>query len=188
MIRIAVSGAHGVGKTTLIRELGRICPETRIVGNVMRSLAKAGYAVGANTTPRTLSAYLEKQLAQEEKAFRSGRSVLSDRIFVDGAAYIIAAHKLELSEYGWSEDLIELIKSIARLHALRYNRHVYVPIEFPLQSEDPLNVHGGRFQRAVDEALRSLLVDDWPVPLLEVRGTIVERAETVADVLREADG
>ena len=184
MTRAAVSGAHYVGKSTLLDHLVLRNPGLQVIGNLMRDIAQNGYGVGADTTPATLTVYLQRQMVQED-AVPKTMHLVSDRVFVDGLAYIMAAVQLGINGYNWSQEVLSLLESVARLHATRYDYHVYIPIEFPLSSGDPLHLHGLGFQRTVDQCLRQLLGQDWPITVVEVTGSLEQRTTTVSNLLRK---
>lgn len=184
MTRVAVSGAHGVGKTTLLDALrDRAGNRIHLVGNVIRGIAAEGYPVGSSTVPETLAVYLERQQNQE-RAAPCGVHVVSDRILADGLAYVLAAIDIGVAKYPWAPGELRLLDAAARLHASRFDYHVFLPAEFPLSPGNPLHMHGPAFQLAVETRLRMLVADNWPVPVVEVRGSVDDRVEAIVALLK----
>jgi len=153
-----------------------------IVENVMRSIAADGFPVNVATTPGTLAEYLRRQVRLELMS-ASFTHLLSDRILVDGAAYVLAAQRMRLLRYPWGPGEIEFLVAAARLHATFFDVHLLVPIEFNFSGPDPLHAHGAEFRQAVDTTLRELLAEDWPIPLVEVTGSVEGRAATAIELL-----
>lgn len=61
---------------------------------------------------------------------------------------------------------------------------MFLPAEFPLSPGNPLHIHGPAFQLAVETRLRMLLADNWPVPVVEVRGSVDDRVEAIVALLK----
>jgi hypothetical protein len=185
MTRIALSGAHRVGKSTLVRALMESRSDVYSIGNIMRDIIAAGLPAGIRTTPETLSVYLDRQLRSEllVRTKTNAAHVVSDRVLVDGVAYVLAAQKASAEhEYNWRPEELKFLRVAAKLHASRYDIHAYVPIEFAFDESDALDL-GRELQEAVDAELQALLSDDWPIPVEVVRGTVAERVLAVSRFL-----
>jgi dephospho-CoA kinase len=182
--RIAISGSHGVGKSTLINEIvnlhrAKVC----LVGNIMRDLAKQGFPVGSAVTPQTIAKYLEKQKNQEIAASKLSQNILSDRILLDGLAYIQASAETGICSYSWSPNEILLLESAARLHSSFYDYQVILPIEFPVVANDFLNLHGDDFRKIVDDKIHKICANDWPIPVHIIKGSVKERVNLLEQLI-----
>jgi len=182
MMRFAMSGAHQVGKTTII---DAVRDQFEILGGVMRAVAAGGYGVAAETTPETIEAYMAKQLESEAGAAR-GRDVLSDRVLLDGLAYVEAAKEFGFASYPWWDAEIMLLRTAARAHAASFDVHCFIPIEFPSNSDLPFHAGGEDFRAAVSDRLAAHLDDAWPIPVVRVSGSVEERVATLRSILNRS--
>ena len=184
-MRVAISGAHCTGKTTLVREVIERMPDVIAQGNIMRSMIQLGHGVGPNTTPETLATYLLRQTELEGKASPSANAIC-DRVFADGVAYVLAAVDLGIAAYTWTPEVLELLKSVAVLHAARYDRHVLVRTLLPLPECHPMHVYGSSYQQLVDSHLHELLQHQWSVEVVELFGTLDDNVRTVTELLQRS--
>lgn len=174
-MRIALSGSHQVGKTTLISAL----PSSfATVGGVMREVAANGFGVAANTEPKTIEEYIRLQVASEHARQRTDH-VISDRVLLDGLAYVEAAVRTGVARYEWTENELRLLRAAAKLHANTFDLHCYVPIEFDVSSELPFHGGGEELRRTVADVMERHLADDWPIPVLSLRGSVEERLDSL---------
>jgi hypothetical protein len=169
-MRIAVSGTHCSGKTTLVEELSGLLPAYEVVHEPYHLLVEDGYDFNHPPSLEDFEAQLQRSL-EELRARR--KDALFDRCPFDVLAYI-SAH-----EDGEAFDLDEWLPRIrSAMQAL--DLIVFVPIEEPdrmasaVEDEDD-----GEYRSIVDEKLRELLVDDsldLGVEVLVVEGTTTQRA------------
>ena len=174
-LRIALTGAHATGKTTIAAELARAIPGYRVIEEPYYQLESEGYAFGASPTLEDFEMQLERSIRNVEGL--QGGSIF-DRSPADYLAYLLshgdggpatAAH--------WFP---KVGGAIATLDLL-----VFVPIERPDRIETR---EASRLRRRVDTALRAgLLADDWgfDATILEVNGSPDER---VAQILARIEG
>lgn len=184
MTRVAVSGSHQVGKSTVINA---VRDHVGVAGNVMRSLAEAGLGVAANTTPRTIEAYVRAQLKSERQASKKQQHLVSDRVVLDGLAYVEAAVRRREASYPWSRPELELLGAAARLHAASFDLHVFIPIEFTTTSELPFHAGGEAFRKLVSDLIQHHLEDEWPTPVIRITGSPEERAVQMRAALKIAE-
>lgn len=85
-MRIAVSGAHRTGKTTLIEELGRALPACEVLDEPYRLLAEEGYEFAETPSLEDFELQLERSL---ECIAGSGEDCLFDRCPADFLAYLV---------------------------------------------------------------------------------------------------
>lgn len=183
MKRIAISGSHGVGKTTLLDALNdKLGAKMHLIGNIMRTLAAEGYPVGSSTTPDTLTAYLLRQCEQERRA-PMDIHVFSDRVLTDGLAYILAAIDDRIASYSWGVGELKILEAAARLHISKYDYHVILPVEFSLVPGDTLHRHGEEFRLKVEQRLRNIVANDWPIPVIEIRGSVEKRVDMLTKLV-----
>src|SRR5688572_12326234 len=88
-VRIAVSGSHGVGKSTLVADLARALPGYMVMVEPFVSLVEEGHSFADPPTVEDFEAQLERSI---EMLGDAGADVLFERCPVDFLAYI-AAHE-----------------------------------------------------------------------------------------------
>src|SRR5436305_1679678 len=170
-MRIAVSGAHRTGKTTLIEELSRALPNYVVVDEPYYLLAEEGHEFAEMPSLDDFELQLERSIQCVED---SGEDQLFDRCPADMLAYLIAHRDSNGLDVGvW---LPRLESAMRRLDLI-----VFVPIEHPdrVVVSDP---EDRELRRRVDEELRDIVVEDrWSFGLesIEVTGTLRERARQV---------
>jgi len=174
-LRIALTGSHGAGKTTLARALAEKLDKTLIADRARSAALETGVnhvrELREDRQKAMLFQYavLVRQLAEEARRPLTG--FVSDRSTLDFLAYWQA--------YGLPEN--PAYEKVCLNN--RYDLLVYVPAEFPPE-EDGFRDPDPAFQREVDRRIRELLpLVPWPV--VRVSGTLEKRAAAVLTRLRE---
>jgi predicted ATPase len=165
-MRIAFSGAHRTGKSTLLEAVAERLPGHRTVDEPYWLLEEEGYQASDPPSAADYVAQLRRSIALLAEA---GRDVLFDRCPADIIAYLRATD---------SEDEADEWLDAARAAMASLDLVVLVPIEAPdriavAASEDR------RLRRDVDEVLQALLLDDGlgaAVTVVDVRGDVDRRA------------
>lgn len=173
--RIAFSGAHSTGKTTLLGAVSQVlaaqgCAITE-VKEVARQVLRRGIPVNRSSTLETYIALFEGHLRQDLAA-REGVVIL-DRFLPDYVAYALVHGNCP-------KDLLLLARHCHFLLAetLGYQRVFFFPIEFGLDEDgdrDPDPV----YQTAISDSIRSVL-DQWGQSYTHLSGSIDAR---IAEVL-----
>jgi predicted ATPase len=177
-MRIAVTGTHRVGKSTLIEALEERLADYRVVDEPYHLLEEEGYEF---TSPPSLEDFLEQlrrsmELLEEEEG---ARDVLFDRCPVDFLGYLLTHEEAESFD---QEEWLARIRST--LQTLDFV--IFVPIEerdrIPLPAhEDP------ELREKVDEKLAGMLLDDpleLGVEVLPVHGSLSARVTQVLERLK----
>lgn len=170
-MRIAISGSHRVGKTSLVDSLAERLPGYAVVDEPYHLLEDDGYEFTDPPSLEDFEAQLERSLAALEDA---GRDVVFDRCPVDVLAYLLEhddASALEPDD--WLDQIRDAVQTLDLI--------VFVAIE----DADRIAVapHEDAAQRrAVNDRLRELLVDEAlgaDVEVLTVAGDVRARTEQV---------
>jgi hypothetical protein len=176
-MRIAISGSHLVGKTTLAEALAEALPRYELVPEPYHLLEEDGYEF--EETPSIED--FERQL---ERSFRclgeSGMNVVFDRCPLDVLGYLVTHRNADAFQLkGWMPRVRE---SVAKLDLI-----VFVPIEDPDRVAVPRSQ--ARLRAEVDLALRDIIADDAYGLKLEVitaEGTPSARLRHVVSHLRSS--
>lgn len=150
-MKIAISGAHSTGKTTLVECLKKdpMFKDYTFITNLTRNIKKDGYVINENAGNRTQMKVIE---VAEDVVNRSG-NIIADRCILDAYVYTYVLHKRGSVEYyvmNWSREVYYL------------NRHKYDVI-FLVDANIPL----------VDDGIRSTDI--------EFRNQVIEKFNELAD-------
>jgi len=178
-MRIAVSGAHRVGKSTLVEALEERLEGYRAVEEPYRLLEEEGHAFGL---PPSLEDFLEQlrralELLEDEEL---GRHVVFDRCPLDFLGYLLTHEDAE------SFDLEEWLPRV-RAAVQTLDLIVYVPIEGDGRIRLPSHEEPAP-RAAVDEKLAWILLDDPFDMGVEVRCVEGPPSARMAQVLEHLGG
>jgi predicted ATPase len=168
-MRVAVSGTHRTGKTTLVEALGELLPSYEVVEEPYHQLVEEGHEFAEMPSLEDF----ELQLRRSIDCLGEGGDQLFDRCPADLLAYLVTHEDADAFD-------LDAWLSRARVAMRQLDLVVYVPIEQPDRVVVPSAERALR--RRVDEALREGLVDDrWEfgVEVLEVEGSTAERLRQV---------
>jgi predicted ATPase len=177
-MRIAVSGAHRTGKTTLVEELLRALPTYEVIDEPYYLLAEEGHEFAEMPC-------LEDFELQLERSIESMAEDEDDRIFDRCPADILAYLITHRDSEGFDVErwLPRVRSAMERLDLI-----VFVPVEDPdrVTASEP---DDAELRQRVDEKLREIVLEDrWElgVEVLEVTGTPRERVRQVLACVRGA--
>jgi len=175
-VRLAVSGAHGTGKTTLIGELCERLPGHIAVDEPYASLEDEGHEFAFPPTADDYRAQLERAL---DNLRLPGDELIFDRTPLDFLAYLAVIGCATDQEAARDE----LAPLFARLDAL-----ILLPLTAEARRLLP-RPDLPELSEAVDEALLTLAhtdpIDAWSdVPILQLDGPLDQRVEHLLRLLR----
>jgi hypothetical protein len=176
-MRIAVSGSHRTGKSTLVSELSALLPTHAVVDEPYHLMEEDGYDFLYPPSLEDFEAQLERSI---EFLGQADDDVLFDRCPIDFLGYI-ALHE-EGDSFDFDAWLPRVRDAVETLDLV-----VFVPIETRDRIAFPPSDDEGATRAAVDEKLRELLLDDpWElgVDVLEVEGDPESRARAVLRKIR----
>ncbi len=169
-MRIAISGSHATGKSSLVAELSHRVADFATIEEPYYLLEADGYVFDTPPTTDDFVALLERAVALLGE--RREAPVLFDRSPADYLAYIAAKHVKARS------DLRDLTTAVASaLETL--DLVVFVSVE---RADRIAGAELPRLRRRVDRFLREMLIEGawgFDVPVLEVHGTVAERTAQV---------
>jgi hypothetical protein len=175
-VRIAFSGTHRSGKSTLVEQLSTLLPRYSALEEPYALLEEEGYESADPPSIDDFQAQLERSLAALENG---EQDVLFDRCPADILAYLFThddAAAFDADE--WLDRIAAALKTLDLV--------VFVPIED--SDRIPVAAHDDRVQRlAVHEKLEEMFTDElfgWSVDVLRVEGDAQQRAQQVIAKIR----
>jgi predicted ATPase len=178
-VRIAFSGSHRVGKSTLIESVAGVLPGYTTVDEPYYLLEEEGYESSETPSVDDFQVQLERSLVALED---DDQDVLFDRCPADLFAYLLV-HE-DASAFAADDWLARTREAMQTLDLV-----VFVPIED--RDRIALASHEDRAYRlAVHEKLHDLLVDDalgFEAEVIIVRGDVRERVDQVMARINERD-
>lgn len=180
-MRIAVSGTHRVGKTTLAHEIVDALPGHDFVDEPYHDLAAGGHVFAH---PPGVADF-EYQLEHALETFGDDTDdVVFDRCPADLLAYLFVATGYDHEVVPqWGDRVCEAVRSLDAL--------VFVPIEVPEVIEFTTEEDSTLSRDPVHDLLRSWVVEgglDLGVPTLEVQGPVTHRVRVALDWLAGVRG
>lgn len=172
-MKIAFTGAHHVGKTSLAEKIHALVPEFIFIAEPYQELLEEGHLFSEAPNPEDFSIQLERSLENVEI---DELDVLFDRSPLDLLAYIHVTGGAEASR-GFYLKVKEAMDEIDLL--------VFVPIENPdiiggTESEFP------KLRKQVNDLLEEW-IDAFDLDTITVNGTLAEREKQVIEAILRFD-
>lgn len=166
-MKIGIVGAHGVGKTTLARELAKRLNLTLVPDTAAEAFHK-GWAVNEKTTVENQFWILSKQIEYEREIITN---FIADKTLYDNIVY---------SKYIFEDPEIHSVINKIVLANSNYHLLIYIPIEIELvddgRSVDPV------FQKLIDKEYIRVL-KSMGLQYHEVRGSVEERVNKSLQII-----
>lgn len=172
-MKIAFTGTHNVGKTSLAKRLHVSLPEYIFVPEPYTELEEKGHLFSETPNLEDISLQLEHALEQIEI---DEPDVLFDRCPLDLLAYIHAISGAEVSRKYY----LQAKEAMNEIDLL-----VFVPIETP----DPIGCPDSEFPK-LRENVNALLkewIDGFDLETITVSGTLTEREKQVIEAILRFD-
>lgn len=172
-MRIAFSGSHRVGKSTLLSAVAEALPRHVTLDEPYNLLEDEGYEHEGEPSLEDFLAQLERSLQAFDE---SGPDTLFDRSPLDLLAYLLTHEEAESFEIDeWIERVREAVETIDLI--------VFVPIEKP--DRIPVPAHEDlRLRARVHKQLERLILDDkydLGLDALVVEGDVRKRLDLVLE-------
>jgi hypothetical protein len=162
-MRIAISGTHCSGKSTLVEALSEELPQYTTVEEPYQLLAEEGYEFAESPSIEDFELQLERSI---ETLVESGQNVIFDRCPADILGYLLSHTDAEAFDLdAW---LPRVQTAVRKLDLI-----VFLPIEEPDRIVLPLS-QDVSYRQHVDEKLQEIILEDpfdFEVDILEVTGS-----------------
>lgn len=184
-MKVTFIGAHGTGKTTLLKGLeDRLlkCGATvQVTPEVPRVVCKNEddpefFQRSKNTLLKQMI-LLIGQPVYETAASKDSDLVMCDRSILDHWAYTRHLFRQKLEE----SDAERAIDALVKKHCSSYEQIYYLPVEFSAK-DDGIRERDDYFQRLIDAEIK-LLLDRYNLPFIKITGSIEERVRQVCSHL-----
>jgi hypothetical protein len=179
-MRIAVSGSHATGKSTLVNALVSELPGYEAVPEVYSDFVDEGYLFSYPPALEDFELQLQRSISNLLE--NTSPRVLFDRCPVDYLAYLAAWKR------GGNDAVAASFPAVADAMA-GIELVIFVPIENP-DRIDFSELELPRLRRSVDLLLHKILIDDlwgFGVNVLAVTGSLPERISQVVDYVRKTN-
>jgi len=166
-IKIAFSGAPGVGKSTVVNELAKKIPAnltTAIVTDVARTLVKGGVKINGESEYEDYLAFLAVRFKDMLQA--TADVMFYERTLLD----VLVFMQLNGHASGWLE---KLTRELVQWQLSQFTIYFYIPIEFNAQN-DGVRIADPAVNRKVDEITLRLLKEYRP-DFVTLTGSVEER-------------
>ena len=167
MVKIAITGSFGVGKTTLANDLAKVTGY-KLLHEVARQMIKEGYRLDQNVTEETEYELLKRQ----EKLEKTKGSWIADRCLIDCLAYV----KILLKK---NVDLIKAIRD--ELNKAEYDLIIYLKPEFPLKGDGARSAVK-KFQKDIDQMIEKIIRNSG-MRWYRVSGSPINRVNKVLKII-----
>ena len=175
-MRIAISGTHFSGKTTLVDALSEVLPHYTIIEEPYHQLAEEGHEFAELPSLEDFELMLERSI---ENLNESAQNSIFDRCPADILGYLLSHGDVEA--FGLKEWLPRVQSAIRKLDLI-----VFLPIETPDRIVLPLS-EDTDYRGRVDETLQEIVLENrfsFAVDVLEVTGSLLKRVEQVLAHIR----
>ena len=170
-MRIAISGTHFSGKSSLVEALSEALPQYTTVEEPYHLLQEEGYEFAELPSIEDFELQLERAIESLDETLPN---VIFDRCPADILGYLLS--HTDADAFNLVEWLPRVQSAIKKLDLV-----VFLPIEEPDRIVLPLSQDAG-YRKRVDEKLREVILEnifDFDVDVLEVSGSPQTRVERV---------
>ena len=173
-MQIALSGAHGVGKTTLIEEitLSGLFPEYNISTNLTRKLKEQGYNISEHGNDDT-----QLEIMRIHKNNMKYPNIIMDRCALDCYAYTEYLYQhFKICGHTHNTVFLDAMDCIQK-----YTKIFYIKPEFELE-DDGLRPIDKEFQTEIADIFDHA-ISYYKINVIPLSGTIDQRITTFKQVL-----
>lgn len=172
-MKIAISGAHSTGKTTLVNALKDSGKLDNFIfrSNLLRGLKELGIPINelGNTTTQ-----LYVMTKFYEFLHTPGNAIL-DRCALDGMAYTMYFYD------EMNEGMQQVFEGLFQQMVYQYDAICYVVPELPLVDDGVRSVNKNFYEKVVQNF--EILISEFRVPVHYISGSVEQRTEKVLDII-----
>jgi hypothetical protein len=172
-MRIAISGTHFSGKSTLVEALSEALAKYTTIDEPYHLLQEEGYEFAEMPSIEDFELQLERSIeSMDERA----PNIIFDRCPADILGYLLS--HIDVEAFDLAEWLPRIKSAIRKLDLI-----VYLPIEEPDRIVLPSS-QDAVYRQRVDEMLKEIILEDsfdFEVDVLEVTGGPKKRVERVLE-------
>jgi thymidylate synthase/nicotinamide riboside kinase len=187
-LKLALTGSHGTGKTTLISAIAEKLAEKKVSFELVREIPRVVcesvdddrfFRQDANTFAKQTLLLQGQMQAELAAGLDSPELILCDRALLDHWIYTAHFHRSGLAE----QKILDVYVSTIAQHCQTYDLIFYLPIEF-VAVDDGVREADLEFQKAIDRDIRSFL-EKHGFKFITVTGTVAVRCATVIDCIEK---
>lgn len=184
-MRLAISGTHSMGKTTLLSDCSKAFPDFTCETEAYRSLRSFNpnlfISLGRQADKRSMW-ILQGNLMGKLVNHRKGDKVFFDRGPVDMLPYSLYAWEEKQTDL--HEEFLESLRDIARIYCREFLEAIlFVPIQedYLIEFEDDgVRPTDDGYRERVDAHFKNAYKTlDLGIPIIEIQGTRAERIATI---------
>lgn len=185
-MKIALTGAHGTGKSTLAKflkeEIAKMNKIASVTPEVPRMICETvkdkEYFRRGNNSLLKQSLILLGQLVIEEQSRNNVDIQICDRTLFDHWAYSLSLFGTEIKEGNYTE----VYENFISQHCKSYDTIFYIPIEFkPL--DDGTREGDEKFQAEIDSLITGLL-KKHNIEYKTITGSVEHRCKTILETIK----
>jgi nicotinamide riboside kinase len=174
-MKIAISGAHSQGKTTLVKWLQdiNVLTDYKFKTSLTRGMQKAGYNINEDGDEVTQLAIMAKHFQRLSEA----GDIIYDRCALDGYAYSMSLVK--------DLKVLDIIRDMFLLMVDRYDIIFYVEPELDLIEDGQRTVNKDFFDSVVQSF--DCIIKSYAIPVVRLSGSVEERARQFFVALQDKE-
>lgn len=178
-MRLALAGAHGTGKTTLLNAL-RERPEfaeVTFLPEITRIIKQQGFAINEAGNLDTQILVMNTHMTN----LLCNKNFIVDRCLIDGYVY---THYL-FNHEEVPEDMEEYASFLLRSYVYQYDRIFYLPVEFDLHDDGVRSVNP-EFRTEIERIFKFVVpaATKYGAKITTLTGSVSERVEQVIRSLK----
>ena len=175
-MKYALTGSHGVGKTTIINELYDYLEESKIKPIINSSNARK-IALSGRTINDSGDDIVQMIVECSHVSKFCEDNWFADRSVLDGYAYTKYLHAVGKV----SDDAMNVVEKLMSTFVKLYDNIFYIPVEFDMV-KDGVRKEDAKFQKNIDNIIFNTMYDN-KVHFHTIEGSVAERVKKIKDII-----